>query len=52
MVFIKLSKVEMKLWLCVHLLKINMEKEALVMVFVKIEYGEEENSIVSYWYSM
>jgi hypothetical protein len=38
----------MKLWLCVHLLKINMEKEALVMVFVKIEYGEEENSIVSY----
>jgi hypothetical protein len=29
-----------------------MEMEALVMVFVKIEYGEEENSIVSYWYSM
>jgi hypothetical protein len=28
--------------------KINMEMEALVMVFVKIEYGEEENSIVSY----
>jgi hypothetical protein len=36
-------------WCDTPLVKINMEKgSSSYMVFVKIEYGEEENSIVSY----